>query len=261
MQRTKSIWFSAIEPANEWHDFSYLDPAKSHRAQWLVSLLVLWIAILDVCLRSNYSILYVVPVILLARTGGLSPLWRSVGILVVLTYGIFFLKGIVNPPPHAASFFDFRLVNRTLVVLMILGIGRMLQLWNRWREEQSDPEVPEGFRFQDQEISATFAVLTCAPLLLLIAAIDFVSPANYNLPILYPIPLFICAWTGSRRLLWCMLTALLLLTVTAFLFGRPSTIDVPDFGLERNRLLAITAMVSVTVALHYWMDRDPHRSA
>ena len=77
MQRTKPIWFSAIEPFNEWHDFSYLEPAKCDRAKWLVSLLVLWIALLDLCLRSNFSILYVAPVILLARTGGLSPLWRA----------------------------------------------------------------------------------------------------------------------------------------------------------------------------------------
>ena len=107
---------------------------------------------------------------------------------------------------------------------MILGIARMLQLWNRWREEQSNPEVPEGFRFQEQEISATFAVLTCSPLLLLIAAIDFFA-GELQRADLVPNSTVYMRRTGGRRLLWCMMTALLLLTVTAFLFGPPSTIN------------------------------------
>ena len=86
--------------------------------------------------------------------------------------------------------------------------------------EQSDRELPDHFRWQEQEVNATLAMLICALLVALIAVVDYFSPANFNLAILYPIPLFIAAWTGSRRLLWSMLATLLLLTLVAHLWVR-----------------------------------------
>ena len=153
--------------------------------------------------------LYVAPLILMARSGDARTLWRATGILVALTYGVFFLKNVVNPPPVEWSHFDVRLLNRTFVVMVVMGLTMMLQSWIRWRHEQSDAELPESVRYQDQEIGATLAVLLSAPIVLLIGAIDFVAPATYNMAILYSIPLFFCAWTRSRRLLWSMFGVLL----------------------------------------------------
>jgi hypothetical protein len=252
---------SAPQPSYEWSDFSYLEPQRSHRDAIVAGVLALWIAILDLCLRSSFAPLYVAPLILMARSGDTRTLWRATGVLIALTYGVFILKNIVNPPPVEWSHFDVRFLNRTFVVIVVLGLTTMLQSWIRWSHEQSDPELPDSVRSQDQEIGTTLAVLISAPIVLLIGIIDFVAPATYNMPILYSIPLFFCAWTRSRRLLWSMFAALSALSVIAFVWGRPPDQIFPNFGLERNRLLAIASMIAVTVALHYWLGRDEEDAA
>ena len=139
---------------------------------------------------------------------------------------------------------------------MIVVMAHALNRWTDWQAEQLDPEVPENLRSQNQEITATFAMLCCAPLVVLIATIDFLMPANYNLAILYPIPMFIVGWTSSRRLLWAMLAVLLTLTAAAYLWGPRSPDPDQELSLVRNRILAGFGMVTVTIVLHYWMRRE-----
>jgi hypothetical protein len=86
-------------------------------------------------------------------------------------------------------------------------------------------------------------------LILAIAVIDFLAPANYNIAILYPVPLFICAWTRSRWLPWAMLAVLLVLTVAAFMLGPASTWKGSEIELFKNRMLAAICMVAVTAFL------------
>ena len=81
---------------------------------------------------------------------------------------------------------------------------------------------------------------------------DFVSPATYNLAILYPIPLFVCVWTQSHRVLWGMLITLLALSAIAHLFGGPR-VDVSDTLLLRGRLLAAIGLVILTTLLSLWI--------
>ena len=168
------------------------------------------------------------------------------------------LKNVFNPAEGEAALFNYRLMNRTFVAAMILAIARVLQLWIRWRDEQSDPELPASFRYEERQIGATFALLAAGLLVALIAAVDFLSPANFNLAILYVLPLFICGWTQSRRFLWSTLAVLLVLTILAFLFRAQATVNEPGLSLQRNRLLAAASMCIVATILHFWMDPFPH---
>ena len=47
--------FSSPQPFHEWNDFSYLEPQKSNRDAIVAGVLALWIAILDLCLRSSFA--------------------------------------------------------------------------------------------------------------------------------------------------------------------------------------------------------------
>ncbi len=222
----------------------------------VATVLVVWIAVSDLCLRSNFAILYVAPLLILAHADDVRRVWRAACVMMLLTFGVYFLKNVVNPPPIEWSHFDSRLVNRAFVALVLLAITGMLQAWMAWRREQVDPEVSDEVRHEDQQISATLALLTCAPLVVLIWSVDYFAPATYNLAILYAIPLFICGWMRSRRLLWGMLALTSALSIMAYLWGAPSPQPIPDFGLERNRLLAIGGTAAVTIGLHYWIGES-----
>lgn len=252
--------FVALETTAEIEE---ADAVQSHsrRRMSLVLLLVFWIAALDLLLqRTNFSILYIAPLLLLVRKGDLRHPWQTAALLVGLTYCIYFLKNAINPLDSVPRYFDYRLVNRSLVAIMILVMTKMTELWWRWKAEQSDAEVPEALRYQDQEISATFAVLACIPLSAIIAVVDHFAPANFNLPILYIIPLFVCGWTGSRRLLWSILIVLLALTTAGYLWGGAPPDHDLQASLTRNRLLAAAGMIVVSTILHFWMsDRDGAR--
>jgi hypothetical protein len=249
-------WFSDRGPSNEWYDFSYLQPARSNRNAAISLFLMLWIAILDLCTpRTNFSILYIAPLIFFAQSGWMRSGWRVTGLLVALTYGIYFLKNAIQPSGSDLPF-HFRIVNRTLVAVMLVVMGQVLRLWIRRREEQYDAELPESIRRQDEEINATLAILCCAALIVLIALSDFFTPANFNWPILYSIPLFICGWTRSRPLLWTMLILLLVLAAAAFIWGAPPMSPRPGSYLVLNRMLAGVGMAVVTLILHYWLGRE-----
>lgn len=250
--------FSSRQPIAEGYGPSYLWPARSQRGTLLAISMVVAIAALDLWgdqyVRNNYSVLYVVPLILLAHSGGLRFLWQWAGLMIALTYGVHFLKNFLFPLEIGdPAYFDFRLINRTFSALVILAVSKLLQLWVRWRDDENDAELSDVVRAQDQEVASTLAVLCFAPLIAVIAIIDCLLPAHINLAILYPIPLFVAGWTRSRALLWSMVTALLLLTVLAFVSGSVSHVPNLYFGLERQRLLAVFAMLAVAINLHVWI--------
>ncbi len=250
--------FLALDAAGAGTALSVSPTSASRRRSLLLLVLVFWIAVLDLCMpRTNFSILYIAPLVLLAKRGDLRHAWRFAALLVALTFGIYFLKNTLAPADDHPRYFDYRLINRTMVAVMIVVMTRMLEVWRQWRAEQADAELPEELRYQDREISATFALLACIPLAAIIAAVDFFVPANFNLAILYTIPLFVCGWTGSRKLLWTMLAVLLLLTVACYLWGGGAPSDpMIVASLVRNRVLAAAGMVIVTLILHHWMDEN-----
>ncbi|HTM53922.1 MAG TPA: hypothetical protein VL175_07815 [Pirellulales bacterium] len=215
------------------------------------------IAVADICSpRTNLSVFYIVPLLMLADVRGLRYVGRAVGLFVVLTFAAYQIKKMMDPIGPSVSYFHFSLLNRVFVALMLIAVAYVMRLWVRWREEQSIEELPEGFRREDREISETLAVLCCVPLISLLGIVDYFLPANYNLAILYPIPLFIAVWTRNRVLLWALLAALLALAVFAQWAGPPATDPDAVSTMFRNRVMALFALVAVTVILHRWIGRE-----
>lgn len=245
----------------EWHDFVYEAnvPFRDHRLPVLLA--VLWIAVVDLCWqRTNLAILYLAPMFLLAESRSPRALWRLAALMVTLTYGGFLLKNLIGPLRYEDAFDVYRLINRTLVAATIVALVPLIVLWQRTRASDGDAELPESFRREDEEISATFAALICLPLVAVIAIIDLVAPANYNLAILYPVPILICAWSRSRSMMWAMLVALQLLSVLAFWWG-PALTQGDDMSLTRNRILTGIVLLVVTVILDYWISSDRAQTA
>lgn len=226
-------------------------PTRSGRQRRMLALsyvIAIWIFATDLLWQQIIAVLYVLPLLLTTFSGNPKSVLRAAGWFVLLNYAGYFIKNTIAPPADQ-SVFDFRLVNRTILAATLVVMGSVLRSWMMWKREQADPEVPAAFKDQDREIGETLAILCCAPLILAIAVIDFLAPANYNIAILYPVPLFICAWTRSRWLPWAMLAVLLVLTVAAFTLGRASTWQGDEFELFKNRLLAVIGMVAVTAFL------------
>ena len=222
--------------------------------------LILWIGAVDLCWqRTNVAILYLAPLVLLAVNGDVRRLWRVAMLTIGLTYGLYFLKNYFNPVDTVPTYFDYRLVNRTLVSLTIVCLTGVLQHWIQSRDEDSDEESPEVYRYQTQEFSTTFALICCIPLVLLIVALDFRSPLSFNLAILYPVPLFICGWTRNRVLVWSMFGLLALLGIVGFVLPHGYIPDDPS--LFRNRLLALGALNVVALSVDYWPRHDREFSA
>jgi hypothetical protein len=239
--------------ARDWQRSNSNRVVNSLRA-WYIPLQVAGILAADLFWpRTNLAILYVIPLLLVAQRRELALLRRLVVCLVSLTFAVYFLKNTLTDGVAVESYFDYRLVNRATVALMILGMGWVLKTWIIWLQEQSDPELPAAARDSDREIAEILALLACALLIVLIAAVDLLAPVNYNVAILCPIPLFLCAWTSNRRLPWAMLAIMLALAIAGFFIGK----SVGDQGLEaafiRNRALAGLAMIGVTAIVCYWM--------
>jgi hypothetical protein len=190
-------WFSSEGPSYEWHDFSYLRPAASNRQVAVSLFLIAWIAALDLCTpRTNFSVLYVAPLVLFAQSGSMRSGWRIAGLLVALTFGIHFIKNAIYPPPADMPFL-YRQVNRTLVSVMLIAMSQVMRLWIRWHDEQDDLELPASFRSQEEEISATFAVLCCAPLIVLIALNRILAGVGLSV-----VALTLHHWLGRQKPAW-----------------------------------------------------------
>jgi hypothetical protein len=233
--------------------------AKAMSGGAIVPIIVAWIAVTDLIWPlTNASVLYVVPLTLMAVTRGKRPLWRFVGLLIFLTYGIFVLKYAIGDVFGVELVSQsFRLFNRTMVAISLVGIAYVLKLWFRWTTDQADLELPSNVQYQERELSATLSLLCCVPLVILIASVDIMVPAHYMLAILYPIPLFLCMWTQSRRLQWGMLVVLLVLSATAHLLGPPGPDDVSNVVLVRNRLIAAAGLIALAGLLSWTIGPRP----
>jgi hypothetical protein len=256
-----STWFATLAPSDRGPRATSFPWLNSRRGTALAIAMIAAIAALDLwggpLLRNTYSILYVIPLVLLAHTGNLRHLWRWAWLMVALNYSIHFLKSFLFPLPDLdLGYFDFRLINRTFVAFVILAVARLTQVWIQWQRDQREGDLPEADRADDEEVASTVAAMCCVPMIAVIAILDFTLPAHINLAILYPIPLFVAAWTGSRTWLWYLAAALLLLTVLAFFVGRGTQVPNLLFGLERQHLLAAFATLAVAADLHFLLGQN-----
>lgn len=207
----------------------------------------------------NLSILYVVPLMLAAgarRGRGLGPV---VALLVALTFAGLALKTLLHYGVNGPL--GYRLVNRTLVTLLLVQLGGILRNgWgpNRGDEDDTGADDPfgdghfGGLSFRSLAALTISAVATAG---LLVA--DFLAPHDVNLPILYSVLLFVVSWTERSLMLWVAAAALLALT-----FAEPLWALTAGGNAARvvwiNRSLAAAVLVVVAGALQFAMC--PHRA-
>src|SRR5262249_13839914 len=120
---------------------------EAHAAPWrtqgLCLLLTLSILIADALIeRINLSVVYFIPLALVARWSRRRLLFRWATILVVGTYGCYLAKVLMETKGAAslATFWShllsYRLLNRTLVAISILAVATLLP-WNGHSPEES----------------------------------------------------------------------------------------------------------------------------
>ena len=76
-------------------------------------------------------------------------------------------------------------------------------------------------------------MLIAMPTVVVIALVDGLTPGNFNMAVLYVVPLVTCAWVRSVRLLWTMCVLLQVLAIGGLFWGPP-----PDGGETISRFLA-----------------------
>jgi hypothetical protein len=209
----------------------------------------------------HVAILYTLPLVLYGHLRPKQPSWLLILALVILTYlGILFgpqttFIGDVSPLP-----IGYRLVNRTLTAVTLITIGALQQLGlvtsrgiGREGFAVSSPrqaQTEDLLRIVDQLRGGAISLVIAVT----IAALDMLSPATFNLPILYVIPLVTCLQVRSRSLLWSLAGFSLLLSAVGYLAGVPGA---P--GPVHNRLIAAASIVLVAAVAHRWMA--PERRA
>jgi PAS domain S-box-containing protein len=96
-----------------------------------------------------------------------------------------------------------------------------------------------------------FALAICVVLVLAIALGDALTPANLVVPILYGVPLILCARLGSVRFLWILAAGLVSLTFVAYFWGpRASHVDHETIALLNRCLCALTTVAAA--GLVHW---------
>ncbi len=225
--------------------------------------LALAIAAADVLVRGmTASVLYAIPLILLARSGYVRRLRRIVVLLLVADFISHFVKTAFWSTTVPPEYLDFRLVNRTFVAVMLLLLAFLLECW-QWTERiRLDFELSESWRREEDENDETLAVVICLPLMLGIFVVDLLSPANYNLAILYLVPLVVCVWMRRPRILWAIVGLAAVLAAMDLAFGAPVTNPKVHFlVVVMNRCVAMAAMALVAAMLHRWLRDDDAATA
>ena len=156
------------------------------------------IAIIDLMTANiNLSILYCLPVLVLSQTRGQLELQVSVVAAVVLTY----VGYILGPRPQSSAgavltmpemLTDWRMFNRTLSVIALCGIGGMSLLEKRFhlalerRRAELDATDADGRIYEEilHLFNQMTAVVVSVVIIAVVAVADFITPAQYNLPIL-----------------------------------------------------------------------------
>lgn len=225
----------------------------------ICTLLVIVIATVDLHSRSlNTSILYLLPLLLGTKLPGPRSFWVLAIGLIALTFIGYFLG------PHRTSsshFISFRLVNRMLVALSIIVTAARISA-----VVGPHPGTSRSLTGEESENeTAIYDLLITAGMLTSIFVADLMTPAQYNLPILYAVPLTVVAVLGRPRLLWILFVLSISCTVVGF-FYPPSTLPPSTAqSLIQNRVVACVMQLGIVVlgqrrffCRHVWtVDASP----
>jgi len=211
--------------------------------------------------RVNLSVLYLVPLFLLARAAQprLIVIWTA--LLLTLTYCGYLLKVVwIVPEP----IWSYRLLNRTLTASAIILTSILLVQFARWREQLQNSRA--GARHSDPEQEVYEEVIyvverivigaACILYIVTVGVGDLLSPVQYNLPILYSVPIVLCGLTRSRLFLWSVTSSVLILVPAGYLLGPSLTLPANLISfIVTNRAVAAISITCLALFVHVWIGR------
>lgn len=260
------------------HASPWAKPMRPAQMAIFCALIMAAVSVVDLLTANiNLAILYAIPVIIAAQSGRRRFVAFIAVLAVVLTYAGYFIGPRAEPGTTFADLLaNYRLLNRSLcavalLVVMVMALfyigvhARLGGLRAELCDRDADPAVhAEVLQF----LECLTALGASALLVVWVAASDFVAPREFNLSILYIVPLASMTWVRNRRLLWTMFAILLICTFAGYLLSFPLRAEDRVFApvLLRNRFLAALALFGCTTLLHFAMARrgdgtSEHRAA
>ena len=205
---------------------------------------------------TNLSVVYLLVIVILAQGASQRTLVRAALILVALTFLGLLVKAQFESQEWR-SLIAFRLFNRTMVTVGIIAISAMGISMARLRlrmarsiAASTDPAgADEEFANLCTSLERLRWALRGALLLVLILAVDLLTPAPFNLPILYVIPVLICARSQSSTVIWGAAAGALAGTVLGYWIGPELWPQVSPLYLTLNRVLACAVIFTVAFIL------------
>jgi len=215
----------------------------------------------------NLSILYAIPMYVIAMR--LPAAWAAlVGLLLVIATFAGLLYG-ARPPglgTVAALLDNYRMVNRSFAAVAII-ITALVAAWQRhWSanlvvQAEKDAVIQDHPIYSDMISQVRFltTLFIAMGITVSLVAVDWTTVAEFNLPILYAVPLVLCVLSGSMRAIWLMTPVLLVFTWAGF-WASDDKMQVATIHPLVNRGIA-TAMLLVLAIVGTYVSRSLGRNA
>jgi hypothetical protein len=211
----------------------------------------------------NLAILYALPVVIAALSGQRLLVAGMTLIAICLSYTGYFIGPQAEQGSTLAEMFsNYRFFNRTLCVATLLAITGASFLYinvhSKLMSQRAEHGPADGDRHVYNEVLRFFEQLTASlvtvMLIVCVAVMDWFAPREFNLAILYVVPLVSLIWVNSRKLLWGVFVVLLICTFAGFALDRFGAMDLTVAPhLLRNRFLAGVVLMGCTALLHFAM--------
>lgn len=206
----------------------------------------------------NLSILYSIPIYVLAlHLRARWVVWVALGLVASAYVGLFMGPRPPDLPTVEALLDNYRFVNRTFSAVAILATGAIAGWQRRWAERMLQ-RVADDESLQDHPIYLDLVdqVRFLATLLMALAitaslvSVDWTTTAEFNLPILYAVPMVLCVLSGSLRTIWLMVPLLICLTWAGF-WVSDEKMQVSAIPPLINRTIATTMLLALAVVGTY----------
>ena len=213
--------------------------------------------------KINLSILFAVPLVIVARANrNAAATMRAALVLSFFAYLDYYLR--LTFVTHVPNFWLPEnlwrpwLLNRSLVAVVLVMIAAVSSSTQRQRERMAAlsrlrAQHPEDADQYDNLLVAfeqlVWAVV-CAILMAAVFTLDMVTPAPWNLPIIYILPVVVSAWGTSRYLTWGLVPFALLANVAGFYMGPVESNSALAQSYALNRVVAAVAVVLVALVVN-----------
>ncbi len=221
-----------------------------------------------------YPLLFLIVALFLPR----QAIWRCAIVLVVLIYVGFLLRLVLVPSTVPIPTAGFRFLNRSMVAVIIVALVPVVMPWRPSREDGSDTSGDAGIG-RDGLVSARMdggdevdrlvalvwpMLIGCLAILfsVVVAVTDFNTPAQFNISVLYALPLLIASWTRRPAVIWSAASIFMLALLLAYYFGKSVSFENESLAIYIGRSRWLTAGVLVVLAaiLHRWVSRRQFKS-